>query len=68
MGLIFFTQGNFEYIDTRIGVVRFTQIGFPHLYFTAHVVGTFEIACGFLVLLGLWAKTAPIPLLPETGS
>ena len=46
-----------------MGVVRFTRIGFPHPYFTAHFVGTFEIACGFLVLIGLWTRAVAIPLL-----
>ena len=43
VGLIFLTQGILKYIDPNMGVVRFTKIGFPHPYFTAHFVGTFEI-------------------------
>ena len=46
-----------------MGVVRFTRIGFPHPYITAHFVGAFEIACSLLVLLGLWTSAAAIPLL-----
>jgi uncharacterized membrane protein YphA (DoxX/SURF4 family) len=46
-----------------MGVVRFTRIGFSHPYFTAHFVGTFEITCGLLVLLGLWTRLAAVPLL-----
>lgn len=63
VGLIFFTQGILKYTDPRMGVIRFTRIGFPHPYFTAHFVGTFEIACGLLVLLGLWSRVAAVPLL-----
>jgi putative oxidoreductase len=63
VGLIFLTQGILKYTDPRMGEVRFTRIGFPHPYFTAHFVGTFEIACGLLVLLGLWTRAAAIPLL-----
>lgn len=63
VGLIFLTQGILKYIDPNMGVVRFTKIGFPHPYFTAHFVGTFEIVCGALVLLGLWTRAAAIPLL-----
>jgi len=63
VGLIFFTQGILKYIDPNMGVVRFTRIGFPHPYFTAHFVGTFEIACGVLVLLGLWTRAAAVTLL-----
>jgi putative oxidoreductase len=62
-GLIFLTQGILKFIDPRMGVMRFTRIGFPHPYFTAHFVGSFEIVCGFLVLLGLWTRAAALPLL-----
>ncbi len=31
--------------------------------FTAHFVGTFEIACGGMVLIGLFTRVAGIPLL-----
>lgn len=63
VGLIFLTQGILKYTDPNMGVVRFTKIGFPHPYFTAHFVGTFEIICGSLVLLGLWTRAAALPLL-----
>jgi putative oxidoreductase len=63
VGSIFLTQGILKYIDPKMGVVRFTRIGFPHPYFTAHFVGTFEIVCGFLVMLGLWTRAAVVPLL-----
>ena len=63
VGLIFFTQGILKYIDPNMGVVRFMRIGFPHPYLTAHFVGTFEIVCGFLVLLGLWTRAASLALL-----
>jgi uncharacterized membrane protein YphA (DoxX/SURF4 family) len=63
VGLIFLTQGILKYVDPNMGVVRFTKIGFPHPYFTAHFVGTFEIVCGTLVLLGLWTRAAAVPLM-----
>jgi len=63
VGLIFFTQGILKYTDPNLGVGRFTRIGFPHPYFTAHFVGTFEMVCGVLVLLGLWTRVAAVPLL-----
>jgi putative oxidoreductase len=62
-GLIFFTQGILKYMDRKIGVERFTKIGFPHPYFIAHFVGSFEIVCGLLVLIGLWTRAASVPLL-----
>lgn len=63
VGLIFFTQGILKYTDAHMGVARFTRIGFPHPYFTAHFVGTFEVVCGVLVLLGLWTRVSAVPLL-----
>jgi len=63
VGLIFFTQGILKFTDPKMGVERFTRIGFSHPAFTAHFVGTFEIVCGALVLLGLWTRISSIPLL-----
>jgi putative oxidoreductase len=63
VALIFFTQGILKYIDPKMGVDRFMKIGFPHPYSTAHFVGAFEIACGCLVLLGMWTRAAAVPLL-----
>jgi putative oxidoreductase len=63
VGLIFWTQGILKFIDPKMGVERFTRIGFPHPYFTAHFVGAFEIACGALVLIGLLTRAAAVPLL-----
>jgi uncharacterized membrane protein YphA (DoxX/SURF4 family) len=63
VGLIFFTQGVLKFTDPSFGVLRFTKIGFSHPNFTAHFVGTFEIVCGLLVLLGLVTRVAAVPLL-----
>jgi putative oxidoreductase len=63
VGLIFFTQGTLKFTDPKMGVLRFTRIGFPYPLFTAHFVGTFEIICGLLVLIGLLTRLASIPLL-----
>lgn len=63
IGLIFLTQGVLKYIDPNMGVNRFTKIGFPHPYFTAHFVGAFEIVCGLLVGIGLFTRVAAVPLL-----
>lgn len=63
VGLIFLTQGILKYTDPNMGVNRFTRIGFAHPYFTAHFVGTFEIICGFLILIGLLTRVAASPLL-----
>lgn len=63
VGLIFSTQGILKFTDPRMGVERFTRIGFPWPAFTARFVGTFEIACGLLVLAGLATRMAAVPLL-----
>ena len=63
VGLIFFTQGILKFTDPKMGVDRFTRIGFPHPAFAAHFVGLFEIVCGALVLLRLFTRIAAIPLL-----
>jgi putative oxidoreductase len=63
VGLIFLTQGILKFSDPNMGVVRFTRIGFSHPSFTAHLVGSFEIVCGILVLVGLWTRAASVPLL-----
>lgn len=63
VGLIFLTQGILKYTDPHMGVDRFTRIGFSHPAFTAHFVGSFEIVCGLLVLVGLFTRLAAIPLL-----
>ncbi len=63
VGLIFATQGLLKYTDPKMGVERFTKIGFPHPWFTAHFVGAFEMVCGILVLVGLLTRMAAVPLL-----
>lgn len=63
VGLIFLTQGILKYTDAHMGVERFTRIGFSHPAFTAHFVGAFEIACGLLILAGIFTRLAAIPLL-----
>ncbi len=63
VGLIFVTQGILKYVDPQMGVLRFSKIGFPYPANTAHFVGAFEIACGLLVLIGLFTAVASIPLL-----
>ena len=63
VGLIFFSQGILKFTDPKMGLERFTRIGFPHPGFIAHFVGAFEMVCGLLVLAGLWTRIAAIPLL-----
>jgi uncharacterized membrane protein YphA (DoxX/SURF4 family) len=63
VGLVFLTQGILKFTDPAMGVIRFTRIGFPLPWFTAHFVGMFEMVCGAAVLLGLLTRLASVPLL-----
>jgi uncharacterized membrane protein YphA (DoxX/SURF4 family) len=63
VGLIFATQGLLKFTDPKMGVERFARIGFPHPAFMAHFVGTFEMICGMMVLLGVLTRIAAIPLM-----
>ena len=63
VGVIFSSQGLLKFLDPALGVNRFTRIGFSYPAFTAHFVGTFEIICGLLVLLGVITRLSAIPLL-----
>jgi len=63
VGLIFLTQGILKFTDAKMGVIRFSRIGFAFPGFVAHFVGAFEVVCGSLVLLGLLSRLAAVPLL-----
>ncbi len=64
VGCVFLSEGiqKFLFADA-LGVGRFTAIGIPAPELTAPFVGGVEIACGVLVLLGLFTRLAAIPLL-----
>jgi uncharacterized membrane protein YphA (DoxX/SURF4 family) len=64
VGWVFLSEGiqKFLFPDT-LGVGRFVKIGIPWPHTMAPFVGTVEIACGTLVLLGLFTRFAAIPLL-----
>lgn len=63
-GTVFLSEGiqKFLYAES-LGAGRFAKIGLPILEFFGSFVGTFEIACGILILLGLATRLASIPLL-----
>lgn len=64
VGIVFLSEGiqKFLYVE-RLGVGRFIKIGLPFPEFLSPFVGTFEIICGILVLLGLLTRLASIPLI-----
>ena len=48
---------------SEVGTGRFEKIGFSDPSFLAHFVGSFEIVCGVLILIGFITRLAVIPLL-----
>ena len=64
VGAIFLSEGIQKYINpSEVGAGRFEKIGLPDPQFLAPFVGTFEIVCGSLILLGLITRIAVIPLI-----
>lgn len=64
VGAVFLSEGiqKFLFADT-LGGGRFEKIGLPSPEFLGSFVGTFEIICGLLILLGLLTRLASIPLI-----
>lgn len=64
VGFIFLSEGLQKFITPEAtGVGRFTKIGFSNPSFWAYFTGSFEIACGILVLIRLLTRVAAITLL-----
>ena len=64
VGAVFLSEGVQKFLfPDQLGAGRFLKIGLPMPDFLGPLVGTFEIACGSLVLLGLFTRLAVIPLL-----
>lgn len=64
VGLVFLSEGIQKFIfPGEIGAGRFAKIGLPSPEFLGPLVGTVEIACGGLVVLGLLTRLAVIPLI-----
>ena len=64
VGAVFLSEGiqKFLFPDV-VGAGRFAKIGFESPELTAGFVGTVEIICGSLVLLGMCMRVAVIPLI-----
>lgn len=64
VGTVFLSEGiqKFLFAD-KLGSGRFAKIGLPNPDFLGPFVGSFEIACGSLVLIGLLTRLASIPLI-----
>ena len=64
VGVVFLSEGiqKFLFVD-KLGAGRFEKIGLPSPEFLGSFVGSFEIVCGTLILLGLLTRLASIPLI-----
>jgi len=67
VGWVFISEGIQKFLFPALGVDRFGKIGIPNPHVMAPVVGTVEIVCGALVILGLWTRYASVPLLVVIG-
>lgn len=68
VGAVFLSEGIQKFLlPDEVGAGRFAKIGLPSPELLATLVGGFEIACGALVLLGLFTRLAAIPLLVIMG-
>jgi putative oxidoreductase len=64
VGWVFVAEGIQKFLfPAQLGVGRFVKIGIPAPQVMAPLVGTVEIVCGMLLLLGLFTRLAAIPLL-----
>lgn len=64
VGAVFLSEGIQKFLFPAMrGAGRFEKIGLPNPEFLGSFVGSFEILCGALVLLGLFTRLASIPLI-----
>ena len=64
VGVIFLSEGVQKFIlPLERGAGRFEKIGFYYPEFFSSLVGSFEIVCGILIIIGLLTRLAVIPLI-----
>ena len=64
VGCVFLSEGIQKFLfSDSLGVGRFIKIGIPAPEVMAPFVGVVEIACGLLVLVGLFTRLAAVPLI-----
>lgn len=64
VGTAFLSEGIQKFLFAeKLGAGRFKKIGLPSPEFLASFVGSFEIVCGLLILIGLITRLASIPLI-----
>jgi putative oxidoreductase len=66
VGWVFLSEGIQKFLfPESLGVGRFAKIGIPIPQYSAPFVGIVEIACGLLLIFGLFTVLATIPLLVD---
>jgi uncharacterized membrane protein YphA (DoxX/SURF4 family) len=64
VGAVFLSEGIQKFIYPALrGAGRFEKIGLPAPGFMGPFVGSIEVLCGMLILLGLFTRLASIPTL-----
>ncbi|MBO9541441.1 DoxX family protein [bacterium] len=64
VGAVFLSEGIQKFLfPAALGVGRFAKIGLPAPEVLAPMVGSFEVGCGILILLGLLTRLAVLPTL-----
>ena len=62
VGIVFLSEGIQKFLFPIVrGAGRFEKIGLPSPEFLGSFVGTIEILCGILILIGLFSRLASIP-------
>lgn len=62
VGAVFLSEGIQKFLFPALrGAGRFDKIGLPSPDFLGSFVGTFEIVCGLLILIGFITRLASIP-------
>ncbi|TWJ03333.1 putative membrane protein YphA (DoxX/SURF4 family) [Mucilaginibacter frigoritolerans] len=64
VGLVFLSEGVQKFLFPGLdGVGRFMKIGIPDPAFFGPFVGSIEIVCGCLLIIGLFTRAASVPLM-----
>lgn len=64
VGLVFLSEGIQKLLfEQQLGAGRFAKIGIPHPGFFGPFVGSTEIICSVLLLIGFYTRMATLPLL-----
>lgn len=64
VGLVFLSEGIQKFLfPASRGAGRFESIGLPNPEFLGNFVGSFEVICGVLILMGLMTRLAVIPIM-----